>query len=206
MRHKDSIDRYLDHDLLLEQRLIYIGSSIYENGEESGVDANMAERLVKSLQILQMGPKAEEPITIQMNSLGGSWHHGAAMYDAIRACKAHVRIECMGYCMSMATVILQSGDDRVLHPNVRFMIHDGSDGFAGRARDFERWGDESKYLRKEMYRIFAERSGQPVGYWAKKCSDDTIMSAEQAVREGLADQVIPHVKQFGRKRPARRKA
>lgn len=196
MRHKDSIERYIDHDVLLEQRLIWVGSNILENGEESGTNAHMAEHLIKNLNILQLGPKGEEPITIQMNNLGGIWHHGIAMYDAIRACRAPVRIEATGYCMSMATVVLQAADERILHPNCRVMIHDGEDGYYGHAKNFELWARESKILRHDMYKIYAERSGKPVGYWDKRCTLDRIMSAEEAVREGLADRVLPPVKNF----------
>lgn len=207
MRHsKDSIDRYFDYDFHLEGRLIWIGSNSADlEGNESGTDAIMAERLIKALDMLEMGPKALDPITIKMNNLGGFWHHGMAMFDRIRACKAHVTIEAMGYCMSMSSVILQAADSRVLHPNVRFMIHDGQDGFSGHARNFEAWGRESAKIRREMYRIYSERSGQPVGYWAKKCVVDFIMSAEEAVREGLADSIVSPSKQIEKKRPTKRK-
>lgn len=205
MRQKDSLDRYIDHDLLLEQRLIWIGSNVRDDGEESGTDAAMSERLIKSLNILQLGAKAEEPITIQMANLGGVWHHGMAMYDAIRACRAHIKIECFGFCMSAAAILLQAADERILHANCRFMIHDGEDGYVGKPRDFEAWARESNKLRRDMYRIFAERSGQSVGYWSKRCAVDYIMSSEEAVREGLADSVVQPFKKFDKRKPKPRR-
>jgi ATP-dependent Clp endopeptidase proteolytic subunit ClpP len=209
VRHsKDSTDRLFDYDLHLETRTLWVGSQWSNAEDEGGTDAIMAEKLVKGLHLLSTGAKAEEPIIIKMNNLGGFWHHGMAMYDAIRACKASVTIEAMGYCMSMGSVILQAADRRVLHPNCRFMIHDGGDGYSGHARNFEAWGRESTKIRREMYRIYAERSGKPVGYWAKRCVVDWMMSAEEALREGLADEVLQSVKQFNKtvvKKPRKRK-
>lgn len=197
MRHtKDSIDRYFDYDLHLESRTLWLGSVHVDMETESGTDASMAERAVKALHLLSQGPKAHEPILIQMNNLGGSWYHGMAVYDAIRACPAHVRIEASGFCMSMGSCILQAGDERILTPNARVMIHDGHEGFAGHARNFEAWGHESKRIRQEMYRLYAERSGQPVGYWAKRCIIDYILTAQQAVQEGLADSIKQPTKSF----------
>ena len=205
MRHKDTIERYLDHDLLLEERRLWIGSGVLESGEETGTDAHMAERLIKNLNILQMGPKGEEPIIIQMNNLGGLWAHGMAMYDAIKACKAPVRIEAIGYCMSMGSVILQAADERILYPNTQIMVHDGSDGYEGHARNFEAWANESKRARQKMYSIYAERSKKSSAYWAKKCVVDWSMSAEQAVEEGLADMILQPAKNFTPRRSNRKK-
>lgn len=204
MRHsKDSIDRFFDYDFHLETRTLWVGSQWSNAEDEAGTDAIMAERLIKALHLLTSGPRAEEPILIKMDNLGGFWHHGMAMYDAIRACKAHVTIEAMGYAMSMGSVILQAADRRIMHSNCRFMIHDGGDGYSGHARNFEVWGRESAKIRREMYRIYAERSGKPIGYWSKRCVIDWVMSADEAVREGLADEVLPPLKQFN-KAPVRK--
>jgi len=207
LRHsKDSTDRLFDYDLHLESRTLWVGATVLEDGSEAGVDAAMAETFIKGLHLLQYGAKAEEPITVKMTNPGGSWYYGMAMYDAIRNCRAPVTIEASGLCMSMGSIIIQAADHRLVHPNCRFMLHDGEEGYVGHARDFENWGKECKRIRGEMYAIYAERSGRPVGYWEKRCMFDLILTADQAVREGLADKVLPHVKQFGLQKKSIRKA
>ena len=200
MRQKDSVEHYFGHELHVEERLLWVGSQhVTASGVESGTDASMSERLIKGLNVLQTGPNKNKPIRIQMSNFGGYWHHGIAMYDAIRACRAKVTMEVFGPAMSMGSIILQAADVRLLHPMSKIMIHDGQDGFWGHARNFEAAAVESKRLRKEMYEIYAERSGKPVEYWEKKCMVDYYLSAEEAVAEGLADKILPPVKVFKKK-------
>jgi ATP-dependent Clp protease protease subunit len=181
---KDSIDRFFDYDLHTETRTIFVGDA-----SEDGVDALMAERVIKALHLFVTADAGKE-IRLILNSAGGYWTHGMAIYDAIKACPAHITIEVYGNCMSMATVILQAADERILHPGVTFMIHDGSDGYVGNTRDFEAWAKHSKIIRKRMYEIYAEKSGKPTSYWEKKCGTDFILEAKQAVALGLADKVV----------------
>jgi len=89
--------------------------------------------------------------------------------------------------MSMGVLILQGADKRYVSPNTFLMLHDGEDGYSGHTRNFERWADHSKELRKLSYRILAERSGKEASYWERTMLLDKILTAEKAVREGLAD-------------------
>lgn len=199
MRHsKDSIDRYFESHLHLETRTLYLGSAEVnlEHEKESGTDAMMAEWAIKALHLLSIGPKAEEPITIQMANIGGDWNHGMAIYDAIRACPGKVSIQAYGPCMSMGAVILQAAEERLLLPNTEIMIHDGESGYTGHARNFEKWAMNSKKIRQKMYQIFSERSNKSVSYWSKKCAFDFILTAQEAVEEGLADKVLKPAKKF----------
>jgi len=181
---RESIDRFFDYDFHLETRTIFI--SDMEDG--TGVGPLMAEKVIKSIHILQSAD-AEKQINIIMNSQGGEWYSGMAIYDCISACPCPVKIEVYGSCMSMATVILQAADERILHPNVIFMIHDGKDYFEGDAKNFEAWGQNSQHLRQRMYEIYAKASEREPKFWAKKCGTDFIITAKEAVELGLADKV-----------------
>jgi ATP-dependent Clp protease protease subunit len=182
--HKDSIDRFFDYDLHAETRTIFVGDS-----SEEGVDALMAERVIKALHLFVTADPQKE-IRIILNSAGGFWTHGMAIYDAIKSCPAHITVEVYGNCMSMASIILQAADERLLHPNATFMIHDGQDGYVGIPKSFEAWADYSKMIRKKMYKIYAEKSGKSVSFWEKKCVADFILNAEETVAMGLADKVV----------------
>lgn len=178
--HKDNIDRWFDFGVHLETRTIYVGEEVGELA---------AEKLIKGVHLLRAADE-EKPIRIILNSPGGDWDHGIAMYDFIAACPFNVTIEVVGHAMSMATIILQAADHRVIHPNSRIMIHDGTESLDGvTPRSFEAWARESKATRETMYRIFAERSGKAEKYWEKRCANDFIMTAEEAVESGLADNI-----------------
>jgi ATP-dependent Clp protease protease subunit len=179
---RENVDRFFDYDVHLETRTIYIGDAA--DGE---VGPLLSEMVIKGIHLLSN--HKEEPIKIILNSLGGCWYSGMAIYDAIKACPCHVTIEVMGAAMSMGSIILQAADERIAHPSSTIMIHDGSDFFDGHARNFERWGDYSKVIRKKMYEIYAEKSGKPVSYWEKRCAHDFILTAQGAKEEKLIDKI-----------------
>lgn len=179
---RENIDRWFDYDVHLETRTIYLGDSA-----EDQVGPMLAERVIKALFLLSA--HKEEPIKIILNTMGGCWYNGMAIYDAIKANPCHIVIEVLGSAMSMGSVILQAADERILHPNSTVMIHDGIDSFEGHTRNMEVWGAQSKASRKRMYEIYAEKSGKPVSYWEKRCAIDCVLTAKEALKEGLADKI-----------------
>lgn len=182
---KESLDRFFDYDIHIETRTIYVGDS-----EESEVGPLMSERVIKAFVIFNMTP--DRAVRIILNTSGGYAFHGYAIYDAIKSSPCHVTIEVMGQAQSMGAIILQAADTRVVHPNCLVMAHDGTDSHEHvGVRDVESWAHYSKKVdRPRMYQIFAERSGKPAHYWEKKCANDFILTAEEAVEEGLADKVF----------------
>jgi ATP-dependent Clp endopeptidase proteolytic subunit ClpP len=187
-----------EYDLFIASRTLYMGScGTNWDGNDSGVDFVMAERMVKGLHILdRMAPKppGNGDITILMNNPGGDWYHGAAIYDAIKGCENHVTIRVLGHAMSMGALILQAADERVLAPNARVMIHYGDAGSGGHAKNLMRWAREYERLNEKMEDILLERIREKQPKFAKArikelLKFDTIFSAEEAVELGLADRV-----------------
>jgi ATP-dependent Clp protease protease subunit len=157
----------------------------------SEIDEYIARRALRILHLLQLDTKEQKkPITIKLHSQGGDWFSGMAIYDALKALKCKVTIEVYGCAMSMGSIILQAGTERVLMPDSTIMVHDGSMGMYGESRTTEAWAEWSKTVsRPTMYKIYAERTGKPVECWSEKCRTDLILTADQAVAEGLADRV-----------------
>jgi ATP-dependent Clp protease protease subunit len=182
---RDSIDHFFDYGLHVETRTIYLGDSI---DQEVGVGPVMADHFIKAMVLFNQTP--DKPIKVILNTLGGSWYDGMAIYDAIKASPCHVRAEVLGSAMSMGSIIIQAADERIAHPNSVIMIHDGGDMFEGHARNFEVWGKNSALIRHRMYEIYAERSNKPVKYWEKRCTVDYILNAHEAKAEGLIDEVL----------------
>lgn len=190
--NRDDVDKLYDYDLYIPSRTIYMGSveSDMENGE-SGVEAVMAERVIKALHLLD---QKNEPITIIMNNPGGDWFHGMAIYDAIKACQSHITIKVYGMAMSMGGVILQAADKRIMMPNSRFMMHYGYMGFDGHSKTFDKWADENKRINREMEQIFLDKMQEiNPSFTLKQLQDlldhDTIYTSQETVAAGLADEV-----------------
>jgi ATP-dependent Clp protease protease subunit len=192
---RDDITHFFDHDIHVPTRTVYLGSaeSSIEHGE-SGVDTVMAERLMKSLHILDK--VSDAPITIIMNNAGGDFIHGMAIYDAIKTCQNHVTIRVFGHAMSMGSVILQAADERILAPNAKIMIHYGVVGLGEQhAKTVYRWADEYKKYDQWMEQVFLDKiqekhptfSAQKV---RRMLEFDTFLSASQAVQIGLADSIL----------------
>jgi len=189
--NRDDIDKLYDYDLFIPTRTIYIGSNTVHEENESGVDADLSARVIKALHILD---QKEEPITIILNNPGGHYYHGMAIYDAIKGCKSHVTIKVYGMAMSMAAVILQAADKRIMMPNARFMVHYGESGFVGHSKTFDKWAEENKKINARIEQILLEKIKlkKPeftLKYLQKLLNHDTIYSAIETVDMGLADEV-----------------
>jgi ATP-dependent protease ClpP protease subunit len=161
---KDDVDQFMDNDIYLPTRTIYMGSANhYEDGEESGVDYIMAERVIKGLHILDTydaeARRGEKPITIIMNNPGGDVIHGMAIYDAIKNCKNHVTIKVSGHAMSMGSIILQAADERVMTVNSKIMIHYGTAGSPNHAKISYKWSKFDEESDRWMEDLFEEKIG-----------------------------------------------
>jgi ATP-dependent Clp protease protease subunit len=180
----DSIDRYHEWGLSVEARSINIFGEI---------DLELTSRTLTNIDILRKS--GDQPIVIYLNSEGGDWEHGIAIYDVISALPHEVSIRVVGQAMSMASIILQAGDVREATRHSTIMIHDGTNSSETGAISFERWADHSRIIRKQMYDIYALRSSvmdssKNAQYWRRRCTSDYIMTADQALSEGLLDVII----------------
>lgn len=158
---KDDIDQFMDNGIYLPTRTIYMGSSYYLEDDESGVDFDMAERVIKAIHILDNqnndAKQGNSPITILMNNVGGDIYHGLAIYDAIANCKNHVTVKVYGHAMSMGSWILQAADQRIMSKNSKIMIHYGYSSASTNARNFMKWSKEYDILTKMMEDVFLEK-------------------------------------------------
>lgn len=191
--NKESIDRFFDYSVHPETRTIYVGSNEVEmNGEESGTDVKMAEKVIKALHILD---QKDEPIVIILQNPGGDFYAGMAIYDAIKACQSEVTIKVYGQAMSMGSVILQAADHRQLMPNSVVMIHYGFSGMEGHPKTVQKWAKEFQRIDKEMENIYLEKIKEKHPTFTledlqKLLQHDTILTAKEAVNLGLADEIL----------------
>lgn len=135
----------------------------------------------------------KEPITIRFTSPGGSVLDGLALFDYIqtlRADKIHITTAALGMAASMACILLQAGDKRVMGDNAYILIHEVSSGSIGKVSEME---DETKFakrLNQRLYDILARRSKvkrRTIEIRAKR--RDWWLNPDDALKLGLCDEV-----------------
>lgn len=155
----------------------------------NGIDDETVYHFVVTLQTMDL---TKGPIEVIMCSLGGSEPQGYAMFDAIRMTRNQVTIIGLGAVQSIAALIMQAADLRLLAPECRFMVHNGSVTMAPdiHADTIVAIGKEVMKNNHRYHQLLAERTGLPVSKIRRYCEVETYWSAEEAVKLNFADGVI----------------
>ena len=130
---------------------------------------------------------------IVFNSPGGSVLAGLALFDFIRALRSeghHVTTHTLGYAASMAGILLQAGDKRVMGQEAWVLIHEISFGAVGKIGEIEDTTEWVKKMQKRILNIFAERSKLTVAQIEKKWKrTDWWLSSDECLKAGLIDEI-----------------
>jgi len=150
-----------------------------------------ARRIVTSLLVLE-AEDADKPVTLLVNSPGGSVDDGFAIYDTMRFVRCPVRAVCTGLAASAANIVLLGAPkgSRLSLPNTRILIHQPSTGVQGQASDIAITAKEILKTRERLNGLLAAETGQPIDRIAQDTNRDYWMSAEEARAYGLIDRVI----------------
>jgi len=134
-----------------------------------------------------------KPITIYIDTYGGSVHSALSIYDAIKICQCPIITVGIGKVMSAGTLLLAAGDKgaRLLSSNTRVMIHEVSSGSIGTVSEMNRDVDEAKSLQDIYIRLLARDTGQRKAKLLSDIGKDFYMSAKEAIAYGLADRIYP---------------
>ena len=163
------------------------------------VDTLMADLVTSELQYLDDKFKREEVplderiITLQINSPGGSVSDGLAIYDTLNYIEARIRTVGLGMCASMGAFLLSAGTRgmRTATENCEILIHQPLGGASGQASDIIIAANHIERTRDRLNRILSANTGKPIKTIKKDCDRDKIMTAEEALKYGLIDVVIP---------------
>lgn len=186
----ENAEQFHDHGLYLNTRTIVIdGDDDQDNFE---ITMQSARRDIKNLHVLDNLGQGD--ITVVLNCVGGDVLAGMTIYDAIRACKNKVIIVAH-LAMSMGSIILQAGDERILHPNATVMIHAGEVVYTNHPKSVDNWRKYDKLLDKRHEDIYLEKIKMKKPRFTreqlqKMLEHDTILTAKEAVDLGLADKVL----------------
>jgi ATP-dependent Clp protease protease subunit len=157
------------------------------------VDDKLAARVISQVLALE-ADDAAAPITVLVNSPGGSVSSGFAIYDMLRFVTCPVRIVCTGLCASIATVILMAApkEQRLALPNTRLLIHQPliPGQVYGPASDLEITANELLKTRAKINLLLATECGQPLERLESDTQRDYWMTATEAVTYGLIARVV----------------
>lgn len=171
---------------LLKENIVFLAGPI---------DDNVANIVIAQLLFLQSeDPKKE--INMYINSPGGHVSAGLAIIDTMNLIKNDISTHCIGLAASMAAVILSSGTKgkRYALPNAEVMIHQPSGGTEGQATDIEISAKHIIKMRENLNKILAKTTGQSLSKIEKDVDRDFFMSADEAKKYGLVDQVLATAK------------
>ncbi len=154
------------------------------------VDAASVNALIRQLRYLQR-EDPEAPVTLYINSPGGSVDSGMALYDVMQAVSCPIRTVCMGLAASMAALLFVSGAERDMLPHSRLMIHDPLIlQTGGSALKLKAVSDDLMETRQIIARVIAEHSGKTMEEVLAKTASASFFRAEEAVSFGLADRIV----------------
>ena len=167
---------------LMMDRIIFLGTEVND------YTANVLQAQMLYLDSVD----SAKDISIYINSPGGSVYAGLGIYDTMQFINSDVQTICTGMAASMAAVLLVAGKEgkRSALPHSRIMIHQPMGGAQGQASDIEITAREIQKLKKELYTIISDHSHQPFDkVWADS-DRDYWMTAEEAKKYGMVDEVL----------------
>jgi len=172
---------------LFEDRIIFLGTPINDD---------IANAVMAQLLCLQ-SMDAERPISMYINSPGGSFTALTAIYDTMRYVKPDVQTVCLGQAASAAAVLLAAGakGKRLALPNSRILIHQpATEGGYGQSSDLEIQAREILRIRTLMENMLAEDTGQSVLQVSRDIERDKYLTAEEAKEYGIVDDILTSMK------------
>jgi len=167
---------------LMMDRIIFLGSP---------VDDYVASVIQAQLLFLESAdPKRD--IQLYINSPGGVVYSGLGIYDTMQYINPDIATICTGVAASMAAVLLCAGvkGKRTGLKHSRVMIHQPLGGAGGQASDIEITAREIGFLKKEIYEVIAEHTGQPYERVERDSDRDYWMKADEAKEYGMIDEVL----------------
>jgi ATP-dependent Clp protease protease subunit len=167
---------------LLKDRIIFLGDPINDR---------VASLVIAQLLFLE-SEDPDKDIRLYINSPGGVVTAGLGIYDTMQYVSCQVATYCLGQAASMGAFLLAGGakGKRYALPNARIMIHQPHGGASGQATDIEIQAREIIRLREMLNAIMSKHCGRSVDEILKDTDRDNFMSADEAKKYGLVDEVL----------------
>ncbi len=173
---------------LLENRTILISEPISDK---------IARKVVSQVTLMDQD-NHDDPISVYVNSPGGSADSGFAIYDILEFVRSPVKTLCTGLCASAAVLCFLAGDDerRYSLPNSRFLLHQPRTVVMGDASDIDIGATEIVRLRERYNEVVSEKTGKPADEIEEDADRDFWLEADEALEYGLVNTVIENYDKF----------
>lgn len=170
---------------LLKERIIFLGTQIYDE---------VASLIIAQLLFLE-SEDPDKDIMLYINSPGGVVTAGLGIYDTMQYIRPDITTMCVGMAASMGQLLLTGGakGKRIALPHSKILMHQPwAGGLQGQTTDILIHAKDMEKTRETIFRIIAQHSGQPIEKVMTDAERDNIMSAEEAKKYGLIDEILTH--------------
>lgn len=183
------MQRYREMDvreMLLENRILFLSGPI---------DSGVAGELVMRMLLLQQ-MKRDQDINLYLNCPGGTITDTLMVVDTINYLSCKVATYAVGLCASGGALLLAAGakGKRFALPHAEIMIHQPYGGIGGQASDIEIQAEQILKKKKLLNEMFSKFTGKSVETIEADSERDRYMSAPEAVKYGLVDEVIETIR------------
>ena len=180
-KNSDGERVYDIYSRLLKDRIVIL------NGE---VDDRLSNIIVAEL--LYLDSLNDDPISLYINSPGGSITSGLAIYDTMNFIKSKVSTVCVGLAASMAAFLLASGEKgmRYALPNSEVMIHQPLGGVSGQATEIKIAAERILKLKKKLNKILSEKTSQDISKIERDTERDYFLSAFDDFSQQIVNRLI----------------
>lgn len=171
---------------IAEKGVDFDSRTIYVNGEVDG-------KMLLQIPALRIMDETEGQITIVINSHGGDSDVGVALYDSIRSLRNPSVAINVSKAFSIAALILQGAQTRLILPHAEVMIHNGylvTGTVEVDNDDIQDMIDQSKRSDEVYHKIIAERTGLPLSKIQHWCETDTYFSSQEALKYHFVDSIV----------------
>jgi ATP-dependent protease ClpP protease subunit len=136
--------------------------------------------------------KGKSKITLKLDSLGGDLYVGTAIRSELKALKAHITVEVIGVAASAGSVIMTAGDKVKIHNGAQVMIHEAKAVVIeyADAEALSRYMNMLDSANRSMADLYAAKTGRTQAEILELMHAETWLTAEEAVKIGLCDEVI----------------
>ncbi len=171
---------------LLKERIIFLGTPV-DDGVANSIIAQM-------LFLASQSPQKD--IKLYINSPGGAVTSGMAIYDTMQYVKCDVSTVCVGMAGSMAAVLLAAGapKKRFALPNAEILLHQVMGGARGQATEIEITAKQILKIKERINKILSSHTKQPLDRIQKDTDRDFYLTADEAKKYGVIDDVIKEKK------------
>lgn len=165
---------------LMMDRIVFLGTGINDT----------VSNIITAQLLFLSSTDSTTPINLYLNSPGGGIYAGYSILDTMNFVEPDINTMVTGMAASMAFILAISGKKRSALEHSRLMQHQPLGGASGQASDILIVAKQIELVKKELYQIISDKTGQPLDKVEKDCDRDYWMTSKEAFEYGAIDEVI----------------